>query len=104
LRVAFCLVRYPVCKGLVRLMANYSLYARSAALLHLGMVVCGRSKKRTLRAALGGSLCLPGLKFRVKRRFRPILCGLALSAGLPTALFYLDRLFLNLNFLTFNKA
>lgn len=85
-------------------MANYSLYSRSAALLRLGMVLGGQSKKRTLRAALGGSLCLPGLKLRVKRRFRPILYGLALPAGLPTALFYLDRLFLNLNFLTLNKA
>ena len=85
-------------------MANYSLYARSASLLRLGIVLGGQSKKSALRPALGGSLCLPGLKLRVKRRFRPILYGLALSAGLPTALFYLDRLFLNLNFLTFNKA
>lgn len=85
-------------------MANYSLYARSAAVPRLGMVLGGQSKKRALRPALGGSLCLPGLKLRVKRCFRPILYGLALSAGLPTALFYLERLFLNLNFLTFNKA
>ena len=56
LRVAFCLVRYPVCKGSVRLMANYSLYARSAAVPSLGMVVCGRSKKRAMRAALGGQI------------------------------------------------
>ena len=85
LRVAFCPVRYPVSKGLVRLMANYSLYARSAALLRLGMVLGGQSKKSALRPALGGSHCLPGLKLRVKRRFRPILYGLAVSAGLPTA-------------------
>ena len=55
LRVAFCLVRYPVFRGLVRLMANYSLYARSAALLRLGMVLGGQSKKRALRAAHGAA-------------------------------------------------
>ena len=60
--------------------------------------------KREPCAPRCGAVGRPGLKLRVKRRFRPILYGLALSAGLPTALFYLDRLFLNLNFLTFNKA
>lgn len=58
MRMAFCLVRYPVSKGLVRLMANYSLYARSAAVPRLGMVLGGQSKKRALRAR-AGRLALP---------------------------------------------
>lgn len=60
MRVAFCLVRYPVCRGLVSLMANYSLYARYAAVPRLGMVLGGQSKKRAVRAALDGKIDFAG--------------------------------------------
>lgn len=55
MRVAFCLVRYPVSKGIVRLMAISGLYARSAAVPRFGMVLGGQSKKRVLRAALSAA-------------------------------------------------
>jgi hypothetical protein len=72
-------------------MANYSLYARSAALLRLGMVLGGQSKKRALAGAGGAAvgclrLALPGLGLSFNRgaRSMPVLAhGVSLGVCKP---------------------
>ena len=72
-------------------MANYSLYARSDPVSRLGMVVCGRSKKRTLAGAGGAAvgclrLALPGLGLSFIRgaRSTPVIAhGVSLGVCKP---------------------